>query len=148
LDIVLSAVFENFKDSNGHFFCSAAHFNKDVASMLSLYRASQLAFPGENILDEAKSFTSKYLKEALEKSETFTSWNNKQNLSEEVTKHTSTAYARMSLSFSIQVNGLAEFLVLFATVRLNTRWRILGMPVSLERKQRDIVKCIAQIMHT
>ena len=113
--------------------------------MLSLYRASQLAFPGENILDEAKSFTSKYLKEALEKSETFTSWNNKQNLSEEVTKPIASGYHVCSL-FSL--NGLAEFLVLFATVRLNTRWRILGMPVSLERKQRDIVKCIAQIMHT
>jgi len=53
--------------------------------MLSLYRASQLAFPGENILDEAKSFTSTHLKEALEKTEIFTAWNNKQNLSEEVT---------------------------------------------------------------
>uniref|UniRef100_A0A0G7ZNV0 Putative terpene synthase, PgTPS10 n=1 Tax=Picea glauca TaxID=3330 RepID=A0A0G7ZNV0_PICGL len=79
-----AAVFDNFKDANGQFFCSTGPFNKDVASMLSLYRASQLAFPGENILDEAKSFTSKYLKEALEKSETFTSWNNKQNLSEEI----------------------------------------------------------------
>ena len=78
-------VCENFKDSKGHFFCSAAQFNKDVASMLSLYRASQLAFPGENILDEAKSFTSTHLKEALEKTEIFTAWNNKQNLSEEVT---------------------------------------------------------------
>nr|ADX42737.1 (E)-beta-farnesene synthase 1 [Pseudotsuga menziesii] len=81
---VSPAVFENFKDSNGHFVCSAAQFNKDVASMLSLYRASQLAFPGENILDEAKSFTSKYLKEALEKRETYSAWNNKQSLSEEI----------------------------------------------------------------
>jgi len=56
--------------------------------MLTLYRASQLAFPGENILDEAKSFTTKYLRETLEKSETFRAWNNKQNLSQEVT-HTS-----------------------------------------------------------
>jgi len=59
--------------------------------MLSLYRASQLAFPGENILDEAKSFTSKYLRAALEKSETFSSWNNKQNLSQEVTTYTGTS---------------------------------------------------------
>ena len=87
MDIVLSAVFENFKDSNGHFFCSAAHFNKDVASMLSLYRASQLEFPGENILDEAKSFTTEYLRKALEKSKTFSAWNKQQNLSQEVTAY-------------------------------------------------------------
>jgi len=84
LDIVLSAVFESFKDSNGHLFCSAAQFNKDIASILSLYRASELAFPGENILDEAKSFTSTFLKEALEKTKIFTAWNKKQNISEEV----------------------------------------------------------------
>eukprot|EP00253_Pinus_taeda_P007466 PITA_07466 len=81
---VTPAVFENFKNSNGHFFCSSAHFNKDVAGMLNLYRASQLAFPGENILDETKSFSSKYLKEALGKTETFSAWNNKQNLREEI----------------------------------------------------------------
>eukprot|EP00253_Pinus_taeda_P006279 PITA_06279 len=81
---VTPAVFENFRNSNGHFFCSSAHFNKDVAGMLNLYRASQLAFPGENILDETKSFSSKYLKEALGKSETFSAWNKKQNLREEI----------------------------------------------------------------
>jgi len=83
---VSPAVFDNFKDANGQFFCSTGPFNKDVASMLSLYRASQLAFPGENILDEAKSFTTEYLRKALEKSETFSAWNNKQNLSQEI-KH-------------------------------------------------------------
>eukprot|EP00253_Pinus_taeda_P017099 PITA_17099 len=81
---VSPVVFGNFKDGNGQFFCSTGPFNKEVASMLSLYRASQLAFPGENILDEAKSFTTKYLREALEKSETFSAWNNKQNLSQQV----------------------------------------------------------------
>lgn len=53
--------------------------------MLSLYRASQLAFPGETILDEARDFATKYLREALEKSEIFTAWNKKQNVSQEVT---------------------------------------------------------------
>jgi len=83
---VSPSVFNNFKDANGQFCCSTGPFNKDVASMLSLYRASQLAFPGENILDEAKSFTTEYLRKALEKSETFSAWNNKQNLSQEI-KH-------------------------------------------------------------
>nr|ADH29869.1 e-beta farnesene synthase [Pinus sylvestris] len=81
---VTPAVFENFKDADGHFFGSTSQFNKNVASMLSLYRASQLAFPGETILDEARDFATKYLREALEKSEIFTAWNNKQNLSQEI----------------------------------------------------------------
>eukprot|EP00253_Pinus_taeda_P017606 PITA_17606 len=80
---VSPAVFENFKD-DGQFPCSTGHFNKDVASMLSLYRASQLVFPEENILDETKSFTIQYLTEALNKSETFSAWNHRQNLSEEI----------------------------------------------------------------
>jgi len=92
LKIVLAVVFENFKDGNGQFFCSTGPSNKEVANMLSLYRASQLAFPGENILDEAKSFTTKYLREALEKNETFSAWNNKQNLSQQVTNATYTYY--------------------------------------------------------
>ena len=80
MKIVFAVVFENFKDGiNGQFFCSTGPFNKEVASMLTLCRASQLAFPGEDILDEAKSFTAKYLRQALERSETFTAWNNKQD---------------------------------------------------------------------
>jgi ent-copalyl diphosphate synthase len=82
-----AVVLDNFKDADGQFFCSTGQFNKDVASMLSLYRASQLAFPEENILDEAKSFSTQYLREALEKSETFISWNHRQSLSEEVTAY-------------------------------------------------------------
>jgi len=81
---VSPVVLDNFKDADGEFFCSTGQFNKDVASMLSLYRASQLAFPEENILDEAKSFSTQYLREALEKSETFSAWNHRQSLSEEI----------------------------------------------------------------
>lgn len=53
--------------------------------MLSLYRASQLAFRGETILGEARDFATKHLREALEKSEIFTAWNKQQNISQEVT---------------------------------------------------------------
>jgi ent-copalyl diphosphate synthase len=82
--IVLAVVFENFKDGNGRLFCSTGQLKNDVASMLGLYRASQLAFPGESILDEAKIFATKYLREDLEKSETFSPWNIEQNLTQEV----------------------------------------------------------------
>ena len=89
MDIVnLAVVFDNFKGADEHsFFRLTGDFNKDVASMLSLYKASQLAFPGESILDEARSFATKYLREALEKSEISSPWNNKQNLSQEVITH-------------------------------------------------------------
>nr|Q4QSN4.1 RecName: Full=(E)-gamma-bisabolene synthase; Short=PmeTPS3 [Pseudotsuga menziesii]AAX07266.1 (E)-gamma-bisabolene synthase [Pseudotsuga menziesii] len=81
---VSPVVFKKFKDADGEFLSSIGQFNKDVASMLNLYRACELAFPGENILDEAKGFTAKYLREALEKTETFSSWNIKRNLSQEI----------------------------------------------------------------
>ncbi|KAJ0101428.1 hypothetical protein Patl1_04423 [Pistacia atlantica] len=51
-------VFNEFKDSNGSFKASLA---EDVRGMLSLYDASNLRVPGENILDEALTFTTNHL---------------------------------------------------------------------------------------
>eukprot|EP01018_Ginkgo_biloba_P010669 Gb_38829 [translate_table: standard] len=57
-------VLENFKDENGHFYCPDGQAQKQViTSMLSLYKASHLAFPGETIMDEAKNYTTEYLKQ-------------------------------------------------------------------------------------
>lgn len=38
------------------------------SSMVNLLRASNLAFPGETVMEDAKAFSSAYLKQVLEKS--------------------------------------------------------------------------------
>jgi hypothetical protein len=61
---VSSGVLENFKDENGKFFCNLTG-DKRVRSMLSLLRASEISFPGENVMEEAKTFTREYLNQLL-----------------------------------------------------------------------------------
>ena len=63
-------VFENFKDENGQLFCNVSggeenRDDKQVRSMLSLFRASNISFPGEKVMDEAKTFTTDYLNQVL-----------------------------------------------------------------------------------
>ncbi|KAF5207272.1 Myrcene synthase protein, partial [Thalictrum thalictroides] len=53
-------VFMVFKDRQGNFM---EHFSQDVKGILSLYEASYLGIEGENILDEAKVFARKHLKD-------------------------------------------------------------------------------------
>ncbi|XP_058769006.1 tricyclene synthase TPS4, chloroplastic-like [Vicia villosa] len=56
---VSADVFERFIDHTGNF---KACLVKDVKGMLSLYEASFMSYEGENILDEANSFTSFHLR--------------------------------------------------------------------------------------
>ncbi|KAI8011441.1 hypothetical protein LOK49_LG06G01513 [Camellia lanceoleosa] len=51
--------FQKFQDHDGNF---KQWLCEDVKGLLSLYEASHLAFDGENILDEAKVFTTKHPK--------------------------------------------------------------------------------------
>jgi hypothetical protein len=68
---VSSGVLENFKDKNGQFFCNSSgeeeqgKADKRVRSMLSLFRASNISFSGEKVLDEAKTLTREYLNQVL-----------------------------------------------------------------------------------
>jgi len=57
-------VLENFKDGNAKFFCNFSG-DKEVRSMLSLLRASEISFPGEKVMEEAKAFTREYLNQVL-----------------------------------------------------------------------------------
>ena len=59
-----TGVLENFKDENGKFFCNLTG-DKRVRSMLSLLRASEISFPGEKVMQEAKAFTREYLTQVL-----------------------------------------------------------------------------------
>ncbi|XP_071907022.1 isoprene synthase, chloroplastic [Coffea arabica] len=54
-------VFERFKDQNGNF---NEDLSREVREILSLFEASHLAYEEENILNEAKSFTSLLLKDS------------------------------------------------------------------------------------
>ncbi|XP_059074596.1 sesquiterpene synthase Cad-like [Cryptomeria japonica] len=64
---VSSDVFHNFKDQKGQFICPTKQSDSQIRIMLSLYQASEISFPGENIMREAKEFARRCLKEALEK---------------------------------------------------------------------------------
>ncbi|CAA3014355.1 isoprene synthase, chloroplastic-like [Olea europaea subsp. europaea] len=63
---VSADIFENFKDHNGNF---KGRLAQDVPGMLKLYEASHVAYTGENILDEAREFTTMNLKEMLGKTD-------------------------------------------------------------------------------
>ncbi|KAK9093209.1 hypothetical protein Syun_028120 [Stephania yunnanensis] len=61
-EISAQDAFHPFKDENGDF---KACLRKDVEGILSLYDASHLSLEGEDVLDEAKHFTTKHLKEVI-----------------------------------------------------------------------------------
>ncbi|KAK9137306.1 hypothetical protein Sjap_007900 [Stephania japonica] len=50
-------------ERGGEFFCFVGQLSQGVTEMLSLYRASQVMFPGETILEEARKFSYKFLKQ-------------------------------------------------------------------------------------
>ncbi|PKI67632.1 hypothetical protein CRG98_011845 [Punica granatum] len=60
------AIFNKFKDSEGKFRESLV---EDVRGLLSLYEASHLRVHGEDILEEALSFTVRHLKEAVQEND-------------------------------------------------------------------------------
>ncbi|KAK7257510.1 hypothetical protein RIF29_31536 [Crotalaria pallida] len=58
-DEISPEIFERFKDHNGNFNSTLC---KDVKGLLSLYEASFIGYEGEQILDEAKAFSSFHLR--------------------------------------------------------------------------------------
>jgi len=64
---VSADVLKHFKDQNGQFACSPSDTEGEMRSIVNLYRASLIAFPGEKVMEEAEIFSTKYLKEALQK---------------------------------------------------------------------------------
>ncbi|XP_057848440.2 sesquiterpene synthase Cad-like [Cryptomeria japonica] len=60
-------VFRNFQDENGQFVLTrpVEEGDNELRSVLSLYQAAEICFPGETILREAKSFASRYLQQTL-----------------------------------------------------------------------------------
>lgn len=58
----LTDVFEHF-EKDGAFFCFPGQSTEGVTVIFNLHRASQVLFPGERILENAKKFSEKYLRE-------------------------------------------------------------------------------------
>ncbi|KAF5196667.1 Copalyl diphosphate synthase [Thalictrum thalictroides] len=50
-------------ENNGKFVCFAGQSNQAVTGLFNVYRASQVLFPGETILENAKKFSYKFLRE-------------------------------------------------------------------------------------
>ncbi|KAJ7559044.1 hypothetical protein O6H91_04G067100 [Diphasiastrum complanatum] len=80
---VSSKCIEHFK-SDGKFFCFAGENQHGVTDMLNLYRASQVRFPGETILEEANAYSKAYLANALRNKDAFDKWAFKKDLEGEV----------------------------------------------------------------
>ncbi|XP_059065193.1 1,8-cineole synthase, chloroplastic-like [Cryptomeria japonica] len=75
---VSADVLEDFKDKSGQFFFSEGNNDNNqnvivdehgMGSILNLFRASMVAFLREKVMEEAKIFSSTYLRQILEKLE-------------------------------------------------------------------------------
>ncbi|CAN1246784.1 (-)-kolavenyl diphosphate synthase TPS14, chloroplastic [Linum grandiflorum] len=66
-------VFKYF-EKNGDFFCFAGQSNQAITGLFNLYRASQVLFPGEEILENAKEYAYKFLKEKQASDELLDKW--------------------------------------------------------------------------
>lgn len=69
----LTDVFKNF-ENGGEFFCFVGQSNQAVTGMYNLYRASQIRFPGEKILDDANNFSSTFLQQKRASNELLDKW--------------------------------------------------------------------------
>lgn len=76
-------MFKNF-ERNGEFFCFTGQTTQAVTGMFNLYRATQIMFPGERILEHGKHFSAKFLKEKRAANELVDKWIIMKNLAEEV----------------------------------------------------------------
>ncbi|KAK3415798.1 hypothetical protein EUGRSUZ_H01472, partial [Eucalyptus grandis] len=70
---VSAEVFENFK-SGKEFFSFMGQLIVPVTGMLNLYKASELIFPGEKILEDANRHAAKFLRRKQEANELFDKW--------------------------------------------------------------------------
>ncbi|KAK8614651.1 hypothetical protein V6N13_068448 [Hibiscus sabdariffa] len=59
---VSADVFRHF-EKDGEFFCFVGQSNQAVTGIFNLYRASQVQFPGDQILEDARRFSSNFLRQ-------------------------------------------------------------------------------------
>ncbi|KAG9456441.1 hypothetical protein H6P81_000949 [Aristolochia fimbriata] len=70
---VSADAFRNF-EKGGEFFCFSGQSNQAVTGLFNLYRASQVSFPGEKILEDARNFSYKFLREKQASGQLLDKW--------------------------------------------------------------------------
>nr|ALI57121.1 copalyl diphosphate synthase [Scoparia dulcis] len=73
----------NFKKDNA-FTCYVGQQFESPSPLFNLYRTSQILYPGETILEEAKEFTYNFLKERLESNQVLDKWLISKKLPDEI----------------------------------------------------------------
>ncbi|PKU86965.1 Levopimaradiene synthase, chloroplastic [Dendrobium catenatum] len=81
---VSSDVLEYFKYDDDNFMCYAGETHKGVSDTFSLYRFSQIAFPGEKILKQANSFAKQHLINTIRDNQVHDKWAIKKALNKEI----------------------------------------------------------------
>ncbi|CAA3018360.1 Copal-8-ol diphosphate hydratase, partial [Olea europaea subsp. europaea] len=78
-------VFKHFKKDD-KFSCYGRQMIESATPIFNLYRASQIQFPGETILEKAKKFSSSFLQRKLESNQLLDKWIISERLSDEIKK--------------------------------------------------------------
>ncbi|KAK8953707.1 hypothetical protein KSP40_PGU016022 [Platanthera guangdongensis] len=76
-------VLEYYKDGDDRFLCYTGETHQGFSDFFSLYRFSQIAFPGEKILKQAKSFAKQRLVNGIEDNHVYDKWALKKALDKE-----------------------------------------------------------------
>nr|WEQ50541.1 CPS1 [Salvia officinalis] len=77
-------VLRNFKQKDGKFSCYGGQMIESPSPIYNLYRASQLRFPGEEILEDANKFAYDFLKEKLANNQILDKWVISKHLPDEI----------------------------------------------------------------
>ena len=95
--LAVAGVFRHF-EKDGEFFCFAGQSTQAVTGMYNLNRASQVAFPGEEILDRARSFSYLFLREKQAADQVVDKWIITKDLPGEVSRRHTPSAACLVLS--------------------------------------------------
>ncbi|CAI9094689.1 OLC1v1030469C1 [Oldenlandia corymbosa var. corymbosa] len=71
---VSADVFKHFKSNDNKFYCLGGELNASPTTLLNLYKAAQVRFPGETVLEEAENFSFEFLKEKISHNEIVDKW--------------------------------------------------------------------------
>lgn len=74
----------NFKTKDGKFSCYGGQMIESPSPIYNLYRASQLRFPGEDILEDANKFAYHFLQDKLANNQILDKWVISKHLPREV----------------------------------------------------------------